>query len=260
MATAGQPDDANNNNPPPADGGGEPQTFTAEEVKALRDAAAKKDRELKEVRAQFTEFQKKFEGIDLDEYRKTQEEKARLERELVAKDPQKLEEHHEKKAQKLRTEYETRLKESTDRVAQLERQVKTLAVTDRVMTEVAGQFNEDVLDLVKGIVEQAADRDDDGQIFFKDENGDPLYNGARYLTAKEFAAQLIDRKPSLAKPVGSSGTQNATPVQKGRGVRKPTSHAEWAAMPEPQKTQAYNALTHDEKLALFKGVPVGRAM
>lgn len=258
MAAAGQPDDANTNTPP-ADGGNEP-TFTAEEVKALRDANAKKDRELKEVRTQFGEFQKKFEGIDLDDYRKTQEEKVRLEKELIAKDPAKLEEHYEKKRQKDRTEYETKLKESTDRVAALERQVKTLAVTDRVMTDIAGLFNDDVLHLVKGIVEQEADRDDEGHVYFKDENGDPLYSGGRLVTAKEYGQKLADRMPSLAKPVGSSGTKDATPQTKGRGVRKPTTHAEWAAMPEPAKTQAYDALSPEEKVALFKGVSLRQVM
>ena len=261
MAVAqGQTDDGNTT-PPPADGGGNEPTFTAEEVKALRDANAKKDRELKEVRTQFGEFQKRFEGVDLDDYKKTQEDKLRLEKELIAKDPQKLEDHYEKKRQKDRTEYETQLKEVRDQNAALARQVKTLAVTDRVMTVIAPLFNDDVLHLVKGIVEQEADPDDDGQIFFKDENGDPLYSGAKYLTEREYGQRLADKVPSLAKPVGSSGTKDATPPAKGRGgVRKPQTHAEWLAMPEPAKTQAYNSLTPEEKAVLFKGVPLRQVM
>ena len=229
-------------------------------MKALRDAAAKKDREAKELRTQFAEFQKRFEGVDPDEFRKSQEERARLERELVAKDPQKLEEHFEKKRLKDREEFTGKLDAVSQENAKLKQQVKTLAVTDRVMTDIAGIFNDDVLDVIKGLVEQAADRDDDGTIFFKDENGDPIYVGARLMTAKEFGQQLADKRPSLAKPVGSSGTKDATPQTKGRGVRKPTSHAEWQAMPEPHRSQAYNSMTPEEKAVLFKGVPVGRAL
>jgi hypothetical protein len=123
------------------------------------------------------------------------------------------------------------LKEQVDGLAKVN---KSLAVTDKVMGEISGLFNQDALKWIKREVEESCDLDEDGSIVVKDDSGDVLYKGARPMTLKEYGEYLVERYPSLAKASGVSGVKDATPGQKSgvrTGNKVPQTYAELQAMP-----------------------------
>ena len=252
---AAKTDDGNTNNgtPPPV------ETFTADDVKGLQDRVARLDKENREKEQKFKDLETKLKGVDVEEYKTLKAQLAEAEKKAAEKDPQKMEELFDRKLARLREDAAEEKRKLDEELARLRQQNKTLAVTDKVMTQISGVFNDDVQDVVKRIVEEAADLEEDGTIVFKDEKGDVVYNGAKPLTPKEFAEQLADKRPSLAKPQGATGTKDSTPPARGRSTgRVPANYAEFQAMSPAAQTQVYNAMTPEQKEAMMKGVPIGQ--
>lgn len=179
-----------------------------------------------------------YKDIDPDEYKSLKAKLEEKEREAAEKDPQKMEELFQRKLDKIRNELETERDSLREQLEGLAKVNKTLAVTDKVMSEIGGLFNQDAAKWIKKEVEESCDLDEDGSIVVKDDNGDVLYKGARPMTLKEYGEYLVERYPSLAKASGVSGVKDATPGQKS-GVRSsnkiPQSYAELQAMPNPKE-------------------------
>lgn len=202
-----------------------------EKIQRLQGLLASKEKE-------YTRMASVYKDIDPDEYRSLKAKLEEKEREAAEKDPQKMEELFQRKLERIRSELETErdsLKEQLDGLARVN---KTLAVTDKVMSEIGSLFNQDALKWIKKEVEDSCDLDEDGSIVVKDDNGDVLYKGARPMTLKEYGDYLVERYPSLAKASGVSGVKDATPGQKSgvRGSNKvPQTYAELQAMPNPKE-------------------------
>lgn len=202
-----------------------------EKIQRLQGLLATKEKE-------YAKMASVYKDIDPDEHRSLKAKLEEKEREAAEKDPRAMEELFQRKLDRIRSELETErdgLKEQLDGLARVN---KTLAVTDKVMSEIGGLFNSDAAKWIKKEVEESCDLDEDGSIVVKDDNGDVLYKGARPMTLKEYGEYLVERYPSLAKASGLSGVKDATPGQKS-GVRSsnkiPQSFAELQAMPNPKE-------------------------
>ena len=179
-----------------------------------------------------------YKDIDPEEHRSLKQKLEEKEREAVEKDPQKIEELYQRKLDKYRNEVETEKQSLKEQLDALARVNKSLAVTDRVMSEIGPLFNIDAVKWIKREVEESCDLDEDGSIVVKDESGDVLYKGARPMTPKEYGELLVEKYPSLAKASGVSGVKDATPGTRAtpRGSNKtPETWAELQAMPNARE-------------------------
>ena len=229
--------------------GGDQQTFSAEEVQKLRDLNQRLKGQLTDVEKKYKTFSDIYKDIDPDEAKALKEQKAQLERELASKDPAKMEELFERKHQKVREEYEGKLTSKDTELQKAMKELKTLKVTDRVMTDIGSLFNPDAQKFIKREVEDRCDLDEDGSIVVKDENGEVMYKGARPLTPKEFGEQLALQYPSLAKSTVTPGGKDATPGEKRPSRFKvPQNWDEWMAM--PNRDAVYAQLSYEDKRRL----------
>jgi len=179
-----------------------------------------------------------YKDIDPDEYKTLKQKLEEKEREAAEKDPQKMEELFQRKLDKYRNEVETEKQSLKEQLEALAKVNKSLAVTDKVMSDISGMFNQDALKWIKREVEECCDLDEDGSIVVKDDSGDIIYKGTRPMTPKEFGELLVEKYPSLAKASGVSGVKDATPGQRSapRGGNKvPESWAELQAMPNARE-------------------------
>jgi hypothetical protein len=221
----------NNSTPPPQDAGSDDLQKMQDKLQRLQGMLTSKEKEYNRVVSVYKD-------IDPDEYKTLKQKLEEKEREAAEKDPQKMEELFQRKLDKYRNEVETEkqsLKEQLDALAKVN---KSLAVTDKVMSEISGLFNQDALKWIKREVEESCDLDEDGSIVVKDDSGDILYKGTRPMTPKEYGEILVEKYPSLAKASGISGVKDATPGQRSspRGGNKvPESWAELQAMPNARE-------------------------
>ena len=202
-----------------------------EKIQRLQGLLASKEKEYNRVVSVYKD-------IDPDEYRTLKQKLEEKEREAAEKDPQKMEELFQRKLDRIRSELESERNSLKEQVEGLAKVNKTLAVTDKVMGEISGLFNQDAHKWIKREVEESCDLDEDGSIVVKDDNGDVLYKGARPMTLKEYGEYLVERYPSLAKASGVSGVKDATPGQKSgmrMGNKIPQTYAELQAMPNPKE-------------------------
>jgi len=202
-----------------------------EKIQRLQGLLATKEKE-------YARMASVYKDIDPEEYRSLKAKLEEKEREAAEKDPQKMEELFQRKLDRIRSELETERDSLKEQLEGLAKVNKSLAVTDKVMSEIGTLFNQDALKWIKREVEESCDLDEDGSIVVKDDNGDVLYKGARPMTLKEYGDYLVERYPSLAKASGVSGVKDATPGQKS-GVRSsnkiPQSYAELQSMPNPKE-------------------------
>ena len=228
-------DDNNQNdqNAQQQDGG-----VSTEEALKLKDRNQKLQGQLVDLEKKWNQFSSMYKDVDPDEYRQLKGKLEELEKTAASKDPQKLEELWEKKLQKHRSESESQREKLEVELNQLRQKNKSLAVTDKVMSEINGLFNSDATKFIKREVEELCDLDEDGSIVVKDENGEVFFKGARPLTVKEFGELLVEKYPSLAKASGVGGSKDMTPGQTARNRssnKTPQSWAELQAMPNARE-------------------------
>jgi vacuolar-type H+-ATPase subunit I/STV1 len=187
---------------------------------------------------EFSKFTSIYKDIDPEEHRTLKAKLEEKEREAAEKDPQKMEELFQRKLDKYRNEVETEKQSLQEQLEALSKVNKTLAVTDKVMSEIGGLFNQDAIKWIKREVEESCDLDEDGSIVVKDDSGDVIYKGTRPMTPKEFGELLAEKYPSLAKASGVSGVKDVTPGVRAapKGTNKiPESWSELQAMPNAKE-------------------------
>ncbi len=234
-------------------------TYTADDAKKFKEQKDRISGEVREWQNKYAEIEKRYKGVNLDEYKAQKAEKERLERELAEKDPKKLEDMLTRKFGEKEQTYNSEIQELKDALTKRDSVIKTLTVTDKVMSTVGKLFNDDVHEFIKRKVEERADLEE-GQIVFKDENGSIIYskkNRSNYMGADEYGQYLADLYPSLAKPTGGGGGKdqtNGVKTQKGNH-RVPNTWAELTQMPNPQAV--LDAMTPEQLTALAGNTRVG---
>lgn len=224
----------NNNSTPPSD-----QSPASDDTQKLQEKVQRLQGLLTTKEKEYNRVVSVYKDIDPEEHRSLRQKLEEKEREAAEKDPQKMEELFQRKLDKYRNEVETEKQSLQEQLETLARVNKSLAVTDKVMSEISGLFNQDAVKWIKREVEESCDLDEDGSIVVKDDSGDVLYKGARPMTPKEYGELLVEKYPSLAKASGISGVKDATPGQRSapRGGNKvPESWAELQTMPNARET------------------------
>lgn len=213
--------------------------------------AQKLEGQLKDIEKKYSTFSSMYKDIDPDEARQLKEEKLKLEKELASKDPAKQQELHARELGKFKEEYEGKLKSVTEELEKTRKLNKELAVTDRVLSKIGKLFTDDSQKLIKRVVQERCDLDDDGTIVVKDESGEVMYKGARPMTPEEFGEELVKEFPSLARSTATPGGKDATPGEKRSSRFKvPETWDEWQAMPNAQAV--WNQLSHEERRKIAK--------
>lgn len=188
------------------------KTVSAEDFEKLQ---AKYDRTLGEL----TDVKKtldQFKGIDIAKLKADSEALTQLEKEVASTSPDKLKEWKDKEKQKLRDEVAKELKEAKELTEKLSKENRKLKITDKVFAAIAPKFNEDVHDDLKEYAERYGDLDDQGNIIFKDAQGNPRFkNGNEPFTIEDFGAELVQKKPSWAKASFTGGTHQNGATTKG---------------------------------------------
>lgn len=215
------------------------QQITSDDTQKLQEKIQRLQGLLTSKEKEYSRVVSVYKDIDPEEYRSLRQKLEEKEREAAEKDPQKMEELFQRKLDKYRNEAETEKQTLKEQLDALSRVNRTLAVTDKVMSDISGLFNQDALKWIKREVEESCDIDEDGSIVVKDDSGDILYKGTRPMTPKEYGELLVEKYPSLAKASGISGVKDATPGQRSasRGSNKvPETWAELQAMPNARET------------------------
>jgi hypothetical protein len=213
-----------------------------EELLKLRTLNERLKGQLTDVEKKYNQFSSMYKDIDPDEARALKAKLEETERKSAEKDPAKMEEMFNRKFQKVQTELQSALEAAQKERDAIKAENKTLRVTDKVMAEIAGMFNEDAIKFIKREVEQFCDLDDDGStIIVKDEDGNVQFRNGKYVGIKDFGEMLADKYPSLAKRQGIGGAKDASPGHKRPGqvgVKVPESYAELMAMPNSKQVLA----------------------
>jgi hypothetical protein len=193
----------------------------------------------------------RYKNIDPDKYKATLEELENLSKAQAEKDPAENEKRWEKKEKELRAQLGKELDEHKTASERMAAELKTLRVTDKVMLEIGGLFNDDARRFIKMEIERAGDLED-GDIIFKDEKGHVIYgqNGLP-ISVKEFGEKLAKDYPSLAKPTGIGGTKKEGEKVAHRGGL-PKTFREMSALAPALHKQAYDALSLDEKKSYLR--------
>lgn len=214
------------------------QAQGSDESTKLREKNQRLQGQLAELEKKYSQFSSIYKDVDPDEYKSLKTKLEEAERAAADKDPAKLEELFNRKMDRYRSESETEKQRLLDQLGVLQKTNKSLAVTDKVMSEVGALFNQDAIKFIKREVEESCDLDEDGTIVVKDDGGDVLYKGARPMTLKEYGDYLADKYPSLAKASGVGGVKDLSPGQKSSARpsnRVPQSWAELQAMPNARE-------------------------
>lgn len=239
--------------------GEEQQTFTADEVKKLKDTNQRLQGKLTDIEKKYEQFSSMYRDIDPDEIKALRQKAEEAEKKAAERDPTKLEELFERKRAKEREEYEGKLTTKDKELEQIRRELKSLKVTDRVMGEIGKFFTDDSQRFIKREVEERCDLDEDGTIIVRGDQGEILYRGARPMTAKEFGELLCQQYPSLAKSTATPGGKDVVPGQKvtQRVLREPETLREFVDMGSPK--EVWDKLPSDKKLAFAQQMKVGGA-
>lgn len=181
----------------------------------------------------------RFSDIDPDKYRAVLEDYDNLRREKAEGDPQEMERLINEKKAELEERYSSHLTEKDGRISTLEKELKQLRVTDKLLSQAAAKFNDDALSLLKSQIEQEADLLE-GEIVIKDKNGEVRVSPQdprRPMSAEEYLNELASRYPSTVKSDFRGGSKPSGETRNGH------SHGDITV-------EQYAAMTREEQLQL----------
>lgn len=181
------------------------KTFTQDEVdRIVADRIARQQRQ----------FDKKLEGIDLNEVRDllSQREKAQMEE------------------QKQRGDYEAIIKQMSDKHSERESALKSQlerTLVDGALLTAASRLNAVSPDQVSALLRSSVTLSEDNTVEVFDKNGTPRYNDSgNLLSVDELVAEFLTANPHFVKAsAGGAGSSGAA----GGSTSKPLSYSEMLA-------------------------------
>lgn len=170
------------------------------------------DERAKKFEGQIADMSKKlegFSGIDPSEYNKMRDTISAMNAQkstgISEDDYAKL---REEIAEETRGKWQGELDAERNAHAELKNKYRELSIVDHVMENISSKFNEDAMPFVKQLVRERCDRNEQGELIFKDGNGEIYSEPNKLRTLEEFTASLISAYPSLAKPDAVPGTKS----------------------------------------------------
>lgn len=165
----------------------------------------------------------KFKGLDIEKLKADSEALTQLQHERAQNKPEELKAFREAEREKIRKEFAPKLEEYETENKKLKGSLHEHLIVDKALTTVGAKFNEDAHIFVKDMIRRSMDRDEQGNIVVKDEQGNVRYSRAKpteKLGLEEWAEEIASKHPSIAKPTVTSGSKSAGQVKlpSGGGV------------------------------------------
>lgn len=214
------------------------KTVSIDEFNELKAQLTQADERAKRFEGLFTDLEKRFNSVkDIDPvaYKAMQEDYDNLRKQAATGDKDEIDRLLADKEKQITTRFETKLTELQSLTDRLQSENKELKVVDRAMETIGGRFNDDTHGFIKQYVRQAVDRGESGDFVVKDDAGNVRYskqNPSKPLTLEEFADELAEKHPSLARAnVPAGGVQNGQRLPSGAQVDlaaylNPSKHAQ----------------------------------
>jgi hypothetical protein len=217
----------------------EAKTVSFEEhTKVMQKLQAETERRQR-LEGQLVDLQKKFEPfekVDLTAL-KAKAEELELVKRQSAKTPEDIQALINEREANIRKEVQRELDEYKANLGKLTGENKELKVVDRVMAEIGGAFNEDSHVFIKQYVRSAIDiNPQTGEYVVKDDKGEPRYSKVdrtKLMSVKEYAEEIAQKHPSIAKATKTSGGMDAG--QRGNGSAADMSIDQWVALTKDQR-------------------------
>lgn len=191
-------------------------TKDAVDVNALRAELSAKDERAKRFEGQLATAERelaRFKGVDLEKLKADSDALAQLTREQAGKNPEDLKKWQDAQTAKIRGEIQKQIDELAEENKKLKGTNHELMVVDRAMEKLAPRFNDDGHGFIKDYIRRSVDRNDKGEFLIKGEDGEARYskaNPAHYLSLDEWADELANKHPSIAKATTPRGSGRAT--------------------------------------------------
>lgn len=187
------------------------------------------DAEIADLKAQM----KRYENIDPDEFHAMKDSIKQFERD-AAKNP---EEREEVIKQQLSEQFADKISGLESQASQLAKENHELKVVDKALEAIADRFNADTLPFIKSLIRESVDVNESGEFLVKDGQGKARLNGsAKQMTLAEYADELTEKYPSMAKSQTTAGGKQ--PGQKvsgnGKSSALPSGFNSWS---QEQKQQ-----------------------
>jgi len=160
------------------------------------------------------------------------------------------------KVGEMRLSVQKEIDERDGRLKDYSHKLKEYEVTDKVFSEAAPLFNDDCFDDVRSYIRRYCDKDADGNIFIKDDNGNVRYaNGSasQKMTGKQFAEWLASQKPSWAKASTLTGNKNSSTTMKTNGGTA-LSIDEFSSMDRSARAKYVQSLPAKEQEQFFNSL------
>lgn len=173
--------------------------------------------------------------IDPDAIKGKLEDYELLKRKQAAGSPEDIAKLVQDKEAEIRASVQKELDTERNNSKKLMADLRELKLVDKVFTTAASKFNDDCHTDVKEYVRRYGDVDEEGNIYFKDDNGKPRYakgSTTQLMNPEQFSEWLAEQKPSWAKPVQISGTKQEGSKKAPLVNGKTYSYAELKAMPD----------------------------
>jgi len=182
-----------------------------EDVESLKARLTELENQKNTWMGKATDYEKRFKGVDPDEFHANRTALEQLQRDKAIADPKQMDEWKTNTEKQIRTALQKELDEAVSKAKNLEGEIRELRVVDRVFKDVAGQFNDDCFDDIKGYIRRFCDLDENGEIVVKDEKGNVRYapgSASKKMNSADFGEWLGQSKPSWRKPTHVKGTES----------------------------------------------------
>lgn len=202
-----------------------------------------------------TDYEKRFKGVDPDEYIANKQALDELKRTKALADPKEMDAWKGETEKSIRASVQKELDEALNTVKALKNKNKELEVVDRVFKDIAGNFNDDCFDEVKGFIRRFCDVSEDGQIVIKDEQGATRYaqgSTSKPMDALGFGAWIASQKPSWTKPQMVKGTEGTGQARSANSSSQSVDLAKISQLSSREQQKALASLSEEQKKDLAR--------
>lgn len=211
------------------------ETYTKEDVEVERAHAQRAEEKAKDAEKRLKELEAKFKDIDLDAYKKSQDELNDLKIKASAGSEDKIKERIKEAEAAVTARLQKAVEEERARAEQIAKDLKRERVTKQIRATASEAFGQDTLDLLEPVFDKDGDFED-GQIVFRDAKGNIRYSEkdrTKPLSTEEYVGELINKYPTAARATSVAGSKSeATKIVFNGNGKEITSMAEASRLPD----------------------------
>lgn len=201
---------------------GTPKTYSESDYNTAIERARNFEAKLTDVERKLAEFK----DIDPQAHKALREELNILKAEKATKsnDPKAIEEEVKRREADLRKTVQTEIDSLSQELKTLRSKNKELEVVDKVFQAASSLFVDEAHDDVRDAIRKWCDKDEQGNIIVKDNDGKPRYakgSTTKVMGPADFVEWLADQKPHWAKARSKAGFEekgHKTSATNGSGI------------------------------------------